>query len=548
MVCNLLESTLEKYDKVLNVSKFGNGQYDAIDMHDKEQLKCKLLVLTKRGFPFLTQSIVQFYRDKSIFDHVLNMDREMCKQLLLLASSNDNVEFFKYICDSLKPFIKFNVKRFLKTFKFAYILIMKSSPLIEAMRKGNYKLVEYLFNYIGDDVKEINDLWLACFYDNWKDSGSVVRNKMKIFLRLKLSNQNFQVERLEFFFPTGVNVVLLTTVYDLFDYVPCEKNLHFIAMCISYCCREEAEFDNLVHWFLSKNLAHLLTHMYQANYCLLNRALFGNLMKSETLSMFHKEYYFDLGIILKSGVLCKRSETIVKAIVELSCDVNCVYFSQNTLLHWAACFRKLDLMKYILSIGADVNLKNSVGNTPLHQILQNSSSLESLHLIHDSVSLLIANKADISAKNIAGLSAFQLAKAHQDEMSIEEKTLTLLENFPSDNATVGSCSSKVIKSSMQELKKMDSQQFLTAYRCDCFFALVWNIVHALGNVNLSNLFGKTLLHRAAIFGDLKTMEYLLLFGADANLKDNNGDTPLHNVFDWEWRNKRGKNTLLKKTK
>jgi ankyrin repeat protein len=39
--------------------------------------------------------------------------------------------------------------------------------------------------------------------------------------------------------------------------------------------------------------------------------------------------------------------------------------------------------------------------------------------------------------------------------------------------------------------------------------------------------GRTLVHLAALSGDLDTLKFILSLGADVNQRDHNGDTPLH---------------------
>ena len=47
-------------------------------------------------------------------------------------------------------------------------------------------------------------------------------------------------------------------------------------------------------------------------------------------------------------------------------DINAVDKSGNTALHYA-CYRNPQAAKYLIEGGAEVNLKNGEGKTPLHQ-------------------------------------------------------------------------------------------------------------------------------------------------------------------------------------
>ncbi len=275
----------------------------------------KLLTCTKHVYQFLTQFLVRFSRVTFMFNHVLHMSESNWVELVLAALYNDNVDFFKYICDTVKPAMKSNLDNFIKTFN-QKDRLFAMTPLYVSISRGNYKLVEYLLSYLGDDVNQNNDLWLACFVDRYRDSPNVIQNKVKILLRLTSVNQKFQVERLEQLFNFRVNLVLLTTLYDLCDYVRGKKDLQFISKSVAYCCRYDAEFGKLVKWLLSKNLAHLLTDTQGSGFCLFSVALQMNVAEPETLSMVYSEFYFELGIIFKDAVVCKKNGGIVKTIVD----------------------------------------------------------------------------------------------------------------------------------------------------------------------------------------------------------------------------------------
>ncbi len=216
-------------------------------------------------------------------------------------------------------------------------------------------------------------------------------------------------------------------------------------------------------------------------------------------------------------------------------DVNLVDESKSTLLHWAAWDRKPNLINYLLSIGANVNHKNAFGSTPLYNVFQTNNFPEHFHFVHDIVCLFLTNKADVCAKNIAGLSALDLAKANQEEMSIEEKTIVVLENAVHQSSDKDTS----FKISKAEFKIWDNlvwqQTVLYAIQSKRFLTFVKNVVHVSGNVNISGRYKTTLLHFAALAGEEEAMQYLLFNEANANLKNNDGNTPLHYIFYWPAR-------------
>ncbi len=206
MICNFLEAALEKHDTILTGKKYWYCENSSVSLtQERDQLNSKLFTCAEHNYQFLTQVLLRFYRETSILNNVHHMDNEICEKLILRASYHDNVEFFQYICDAAKPFMESSLNDFLKTFLLED-MIFELTPLFKSISRGNYKLVEYLFNYIGEDVKEIHELWIACFFDSWKDSSNVILNKVKILLQLKHLSQSFQVEKLKQCFPNGVTV------------------------------------------------------------------------------------------------------------------------------------------------------------------------------------------------------------------------------------------------------------------------------------------------------------------------------------------------------
>jgi len=69
-------------------------------------------------------------------------------------------------------------------------------------------------------------------------------------------------------------------------------------------------------------------------------------------------------------------------------------FDNSSLLHTAVAAGKEDIVKWLLELGVEVNVKNSKGNTPLHSaVYRNSVSL---------VRRLIEKGADKTIKNLKG--------------------------------------------------------------------------------------------------------------------------------------------------
>ncbi|VDM68886.1 unnamed protein product [Strongylus vulgaris] len=77
--------------------------------------------------------------------------------------------------------------------------------------------------------------------------------------------------------------------------------------------------------------------------------------------------------------------------------------SQNTLLNWASDFSTVDIVKTLCESGANVNLANAKGETPLYTSVRRGD--ESI------VRQLLASGADPSRRTDKGEDAFSIATA-----------------------------------------------------------------------------------------------------------------------------------------
>lgn len=93
----------------------------------------------------------------------------------------------------------------------------------------------------------------------------------------------------------------------------------------------------------------------------------------------------------------------VKEIIDLGININCIskdYNSKNhnyTALNRAACWNKVDVVNLLISSGADINFKCSIGKTPLMDAVTGNAK--------DTLKLLINAGADLNAQDYCGQTA-----------------------------------------------------------------------------------------------------------------------------------------------
>jgi len=175
----------------------------------------------------------------------------------------------------------------------------------------------------------------------------------------------------------------------------------------------------------------------------------------------------------------KRMRThIMELLVEKGADVS---------LHPAARIGALAKVKSLIEKGADINAKDTSGQTPLHYAVEYDRK--------DVVELLIANRADVNAKNNEGRTALEIAM-----IRLRPQIAKLLAN---NGADISSIHLAAFVGNLEKVK--------------AFFQRIIDI-------NAQDSHGRTPLHYAAA---ADVAEFLIFNGADIHAEDKEGETPLH---------------------
>lgn len=205
----------------------------------------------------------------------------------------------------------------------------------------------------------------------------------------------------------------------------------------------------------------------------------SDLSNDEQTSKLLKE--FEQAITMADFELFKK---LGKVILEKVGHFNRQDDNGNTALFFTSWLHNkiaYDMMKYLLENGADPNISNYGGNTPLHCLVW-SNKTDSMSFKLKMISLLLAHGANINQKNHEGdLPQNSIFKNNDPPYSL-----------------------KLI-------------QFLFTQKID---------LKAKGSVNI------TLLHDMARVGFFSGIAFLFKKGFDMNPVDDFGNTPLHNAVFW----------------
>lgn len=231
-------------------------------------------------------------------------------------------------------------------------------------------------------------------------------------------------------------------------------------------------------------------------------------------------------------------------------DINAVDAEGNTVLHIAAEIDHADLADYFVYKGADPEIKNNAGDTPLLVAIKENNV--------STVKLLSNNCGGLFTKDATGTPAIQVALNKDEkyyEHLINKKTGVFLNDIgqnlvhyfvlTKDLKGIETCIEKGLDISLKDSNKktpldlafndindINSVEIAArlieakAEEVETDFAYFQEAIKNR-NVNIRFDDGQTPLHLSAIHGHNAIAEYLLVNNAETSVQDSAGSTPLH---------------------
>jgi cytohesin len=195
----------------------------------------------------------------------------------------------------------------------------------------------------------------------------------------------------------------------------------------------------------------------------------------------------------------------------------------NPLLHWAAQEGQKEIVKLLITKGADVSGKGFREETPLHNAKSN-----------DVAELLIAHGADLEAKDMNGQTPLFHARTIEIAILLIAKGADINVRDVAGNTSLHAARSieiaeMLIKKGVDvNAKNQWAQTRLSQEAYSGNKDMIEMLIAKGADINVKDFEGRTPLYQTVmplIEGE-KTAELLISSGADVNVKDKNGVTPL----------------------
>ncbi len=244
----------------------------------------------------------------------------------------------------------------------------------------------------------------------------------------------------------------------------------------------------------------------------------GRDYRSPLESILQLENIECIKILIESKHLSIDDETLLRCAVKLG-NINCVKYliesqcnenSQQALLHFAAQAQNTDMIKLLLDAKVDPNIPNEIGQTALYSVIENMGQdiiMKSLWGPNKIWSITLQHRVELLNKPCENIKIMLANGAKLDIVDKNGNTPLHRVVFQYNNSDdIDSSHTFGVKTAPELLRKKGD--------------------HIKGYIDKQNKDGDTALHIAARQGKSNLVKWLCNAGADVNIRNKQGRTPL----------------------
>ena len=213
----------------------------------------------------------------------------------------------------------------------------------------------------------------------------------------------------------------------------------------------------------------------------------------------------------------------------------------NSFLHQAAANASPEMIKMLITMGADMHVRNENGMTP-YEVAMTSWNAEGLNGFLDAgLSLDAKGSQNMPLPlEVAALADWQTMETFLQKTGVDvnyaDETGYSLAHAACANGNVGTLTTLMNKGGRADQKDMVAStplHRLVAYRhlAPERELCIDRLIYMGSDLNAQDNQGKTPMHIAAQFGAPRLVQKLIKEGADVNIKDQEGKTPMDRLDD-----------------
>lgn len=231
--------------------------------------------------------------------------------------------------------------------------------------------------------------------------------------------------------------------------------------------------------------------------------------------------------VIEAAVLDEFYE--LKELLEEGANPNAQNERGEGALFWAVQNENHEMIELLLDYKVNLDLKNEIGETALFWAVENEDVV--------AAKLLIEAGADVNIKNIEGESCIELA--FFGSLKHKEELVDLLKNAGAlyDKAEfekADSLNEPLNKEDFEDDEMLENQEHPIFYELnsESYLEKLKQYLDEGGDPNILDEEGESLLHWAVENGLLIAASLLIHAGANVNVKDEHGVSPLMLAFHW----------------